>query len=545
MARSRIAPSKVVKKALFLLIDALRYDVLADEAGREVLVPNLAKLAKHGFVRRVVANAQSTQFVMPSLFTQTYPLDHGGYNNGIRGRPKCFVESLKEAGYETHVMATCNQLGVTLGYDRGFDTIRTTTDYRTILEQRISRTLQYELKLWQSGETSEAEAIDLVQQEFGLLLDKLGKDEDAENKAIWPPKLRAINAQVAAQVGEERELLSRDPLSVMRKLLCIPPAIYRRFLGEKDPGGARLFFWRAIESVAWRTRKFAANRKFPPYVWLSQYACVAGEAVGPVRDFIMGSKETPWFIYMHVMDVHDCRAINRVGNVLYRFKYFPRWFQARIKGLTRRRFIYDAAVMYVDECLGKLFDALESSGQMDDVLILATGDHGFFYAQSPRSTKLDLGFRTHYEDIEVPLMMYGAEKEPSNTGLTDSMGVAATLLEALSVPPHQSFKGRSAFGPGRSAVISENCGSGNADISRRDIYFTVTTETHKMMVLLRGSTLSVERLFDLRQDPTEIRSLVGMPGHEDATRALLGYLWDERGEILNMRGVCSGLTEMA
>ena len=89
------------KKALFLLIDSLRFDVLEDKASREIIAPNLSKLVKSGFVRKVVTNAQSTQFVMPSLFSLTYPLDYGGYDNGIRERPQSFVESLKKDGFET------------------------------------------------------------------------------------------------------------------------------------------------------------------------------------------------------------------------------------------------------------------------------------------------------------------------------------------------------------------------------------------------------------------------------------------------------------
>ena len=64
------------KKALFLLIDAMRYDVLSDPVARRFLFPNMARLIDRGFVRRVVTNAQSTQFVMPSLFSLSYPLDY-------------------------------------------------------------------------------------------------------------------------------------------------------------------------------------------------------------------------------------------------------------------------------------------------------------------------------------------------------------------------------------------------------------------------------------------------------------------------------------
>ena len=55
-----------INKAMFLVVNAMRYDVLADSDARRFLFPNMARLAERGFVRRVVTNAQSTQFVMPA-----------------------------------------------------------------------------------------------------------------------------------------------------------------------------------------------------------------------------------------------------------------------------------------------------------------------------------------------------------------------------------------------------------------------------------------------------------------------------------------------
>ena len=155
------------KKALFFLVDALRYDARSNLDAAKAIAPNMARLAERGIIHKCVTNAQSTQFFLPSLFTQTYPLDYGGYNNGMRERPLSFVESLKAAGFETHLMSSSNQIGVTLDFDRGFDTVRTTTDYRTLLEQRISRTLAYDIKLWRDGERSEAETNAIIQKEFG------------------------------------------------------------------------------------------------------------------------------------------------------------------------------------------------------------------------------------------------------------------------------------------------------------------------------------------------------------------------------------------
>ena len=45
-------------------------------------------------MRKVITNAQSTQFVLPSIFSLTYPLDYGGYNYGIRDSCR-YVETIR------------------------------------------------------------------------------------------------------------------------------------------------------------------------------------------------------------------------------------------------------------------------------------------------------------------------------------------------------------------------------------------------------------------------------------------------------------------
>lgn len=531
------AAAGVPRKGLFLLVDALRYDVLADAASREAIAPNIARLARRGFIRRVVTNAQATQFVTPSIFSLTYPLDYGGYNNGIRERPQSFVETIRDAGFETHMMASANQIGITMGFDRGFDSVRTTSDYRTLVEQRITRTLSYDLQLWVKGERSEAETIAIVQREFDMLLERLEHEIDQHDKSIWPERLRRLNARVAKGCSAEREILTRDPLAIMRKLLRIPAGIYWRFLGQEHVGKLPWLFWRTLGAVSWRVTAFANDKSFIPFLMLAHYPVLANDVITPICDFVRTAKDRRWFIYMHVMDVHDCRAINRPLHLIGRLRYFPRWLKARLAGKTRRNWVYDSAVMYVDAGLGRLFDTLEATEQMDDTVVLVTGDHGQWYAESPRKKKLPIGQRTHYEDIEVPLLLSNSGKPDSGNGLIDSMGVSATFLESLNISLHQSHKGISAFGDGRQAVISENCGGGNADIERRDIYFTVTTETHRMMAVLRGQELSVDRLFDRRQDPREVNNIVKDARHHAVISTMLDHLYRERADILTLRRV--------
>lgn len=517
------------KNALFLLIDALRYDVLSDPSARRYLVPNLARLADRGFVRQVVTNAQSTQFVMPALFSLTYPLDYGGYNNGIRERPSSFAESMKGAGLETHLLASCNQLGVATGYGRGFDTVRTTSDFRVLLEQRIGRTLRYELTLEQTPAQREK-----IIQETLLLLDGIEDLIVHHDKSLWPTKLRRINDRVAKGCAAERLLLKRDPDTVLAKLNDIAPGIYWRFLGEPAPGGAKLFWHRAMEAMRWRTRGWIAAQTTWPFLMMSHFPVVFGDIVKPLCELIESRTRTRWFIHMHAMDVHDCRALNRPGNLMARARFWPRWLVARLSGRTKRRWLYDTAVMYVDHLLGRVIDSLERTGQMERTVVLVTGDHGLYYAESPRK-KSQIGYRTHYEDIEVPLLLANANRPPADAGMIDSMGVTATFLDAVEVPLHQSYKGISGLHGGRPFVVSENCGHGNADLARRDIFFTVTTPNHKLIAVLKGAELEVKQFYDRRVDTRELRNIVADAAQKPLIDDLVRLLRTERAEIFALR----------
>ncbi|MGB0571189.1 MAG: sulfatase-like hydrolase/transferase [Alphaproteobacteria bacterium] len=520
------------RNGLFLLIDALRFDTVSNAPARELMFPNLARIVDRGFVRRVVTNAQSTQFVTPAIFSQTYPLDHGGYDNGIRLRPQSFAESLQQADFRTHLLASCNQLGAATGYGRGFDTVRTTSDFRLLLEQRVGRTVRFQVEALRAAETTTD--LERVKVDFALFLDGLVEMIEHHDKSLWPQKLRGINSWVAEGCRAERALLEHNPDIVFDKVMNIAPGIYWRFLGEQNPGGLRLFRHRAVESVKWRTRRWVASQTLWPFLAMSHFPVIFGDIVAPLCRVIEENQDDRWFIYMHMMDVHDCRSISRPWHLFGRLRYLPRWTVARLRGQTRRRWLYDTALMYVDGLLGRVLTTLERTGQLDDTVILATGDHGLYYAESPRK-KSSIGSRTHYEDIEVPLILANAPADPVDSGMTDSMGMTASFLDSLGVSGHESFKGVSVFRGGKPAIVSESCGSGNADIARRKIYFTVTSPTHKIMATLDGNRLAVEQLYDKQADPRELQNIVDDPAQQSAIEQLTAYLRAERAEIFALR----------
>jgi len=526
------------RNGLFLVIDALRFDTLENEAARRMLFPTLSRLTDGGHLAKLTANAQATQFVMPALFSQSYPLDYGGYNRGIQDRPASYVETLRDAGLATGLYSACNQLGVGMGYERGFEVRCAAIDYRLLIEHRISRFLSYYIDGMRRGERSENEVLALVHDEFiGLLKQILGNFQ-REDKSAWPGVLWRINRKVVAGVEREIDLIDAEPRAVLAKLIRIPAGNYWHFLGERSVGGVRLFLARVIESFRWRSRRWLNRRRFPPFILLSYIEAVAPEIMKPVVDRVArGDGGAPWHLHVHLMDVHDARALNRFGNFLARMRYLPRWLRGRLKGLTRRHWIYDTALMYVDAKLAPLVAALEATGQLDNTCIVVTGDHGNNFAHSPRK-KASIEARTFREDIEVPLVVRAPwMQRPARDGLFDSMTASATLLDCLGVRPHPAFEGRSLFERGKEVVVTESCGSGNADVAVRDLHFTVTGASHKMMAKLCGARLSVVRLFDLANDPEELTDVARRAESKPIVDRLVALLLRERSKLFEFRGV--------
>lgn len=520
------------KNGIFLVIDGLRYDVVSNLENARTVTPNLACIAQQGNVIRAVANAQATQFVLPALFSLTYPLDHGGYNDGIRHRPRSYAEQLCDAGYSTQMMASCNVLGITHGYDRGFSDMHTAMDARVILAHLIGRNLQYELNKWESGNLSKRELISLLEKEFVLLLRRVASISENGSGTTWSSKLRKINEKVAAGCLEEINLFERSADTIIKKMMTIPPVLYWRYLGLETPGfGYR--FWRVLEAVRWRSEKFFANYNFP-LLFLAQFETKADEVMGALSGFVKRN-EGPWSVHLHLMDLHDCRSLSRPSHIFKRLMIWPRWVWLRLKGKTKRRASYDTALMLIDREIGKLISTLRSIGRFDDTVIVITGDHGSFYAGSPRQ-RGNVALRTHFEDIDIPLIISGCKSLPKKMGLIDSMGITATYLDALGIAAHKSFKGVSAFSGGCEAVITESAGSGNADLENRDLYFTVTTHFYRMMLVLIGSQLKILGLFDKRSDPDELLDLSNDPKYAEVITQLRSYLEKERADILAMRG---------
>ena len=183
-----------------------------------------------------------------------------------------------------------------------------------------------------------------------------------------------------------------------------------------------------------------------------------------------------------------------------------------------------------------MLDRLERQGAMADTAVVVTADHGVHLKGMGPRPKQPLVSCFYSEHLHTPLIVSGVGEGPDATGMIDSMSISSTILDLLGVEPTPGFLGVSALSTGRDFVISELAGPGNCDLDRRDLYFTVTTPTHRMMTVLREGDLKLLRLYNLRQDPDEQQDLSADGDCRAVTGGLVGVLLRERDEVFRRRG---------
>ncbi len=172
----------------------------------------------------------------------------------------------------------------------------------------------------------------------------------------------------------------------------------------------------------------------------------------------------------------------------------------------------------VDESLGGLIAALESSGRLDQTLIVVTSDHGYFYGEHGLSFERRLAYE---ESIRIPLLMrlpgvIPPGSEPAPFALT--LDLAPTLLDLAGAPAADLCHGRS---------LLPLFKGGNANWRDAFLveYFTDTVFPRVYQMgyqavrdtrwkFIRYNELQdMDELYDLATDPFEMNNLASDPRH--------------------------------
>ena len=517
------------KNVILLLIDNLRFDSFDNANVANFFFPNLLFLKKNGFMGKIISNSHATKFVMPSLFTQTYPLDYGGYNQVLKKRPKSFVELLNKENYFSSMLQGDDNDGPENLCDRGFDHVEALYDRRLLLQNYIEEVVIHELK---NITTSKQK---VVLRKFRGVLKHLACSKNRVTRKELPKELQKIPKKLQNNLIKEIELIDSYPESIIYKLNNIEPYFYYLALGEKNIPELTLFFRRKLLGILSCIEKFFIKSKIFPFKFLTfRKTPYADEILKSTEDII---KKKKFFIYAHLMDLHDRRVANRISRAIRKILFFPHWLFIS-KNISFKRFLYDMSLSFIDKHIGKLIMNLKRIDKLKITKIIVTADHGTDINEKEMRRQNEIfGFRTHFESIEVPLIYFNSCKKFKNQGLFDSMSVSATILDDLEIKPHKSFKGISLFATGSKEIISENADRGNCDLQNKNLYFTVTCQRYKGMFYIKKDKMIIDRLYNLIEDPLELKNIVNNSRLSKVLKNKLNYLFRKRADILNKRNI--------
>lgn len=231
----------------------------------------------------------------------------------------------------------------------------------------------------------------------------------------------------------------------------------------------------------------------------------------------------------------------------------PRWVREQrdswhgvndmyFKGMSYDAFMRDfhGAMLAVDESVGRLVNTLKELDLLESTLIIFTSDNGFLHGEHGLIDK-----RCMYEEsIRVPLLMSCPELFGAGVVLDHlvlNLDIAPTIIEAAGIPVPGSMQGKSflrlpiqADEPWRQSFLYEYYWE--RSFPETPTVFGVRTDRYKYMEY--HGVWCTNELYDLQQDPREMRNLLSTPRRKRPVRVDSGYeetVKTMRRELIRLR----------
>ena len=173
---------------------------------------------------------------------------------------------------------------------------------------------------------------------------------------------------------------------------------------------------------------------------------------------------------------------------------------------------YYAIISHLDSEIGRILDALETSGREDNTIVIFTSDQGLAVGQHGLLGKQNL----YDHSLRMPFIMAGPgiPAGKRNDALFNMQSLYATTCQmaGIPLPPSVEFPNIVPLITGQKKKIHDALYAAFLDRQR-----AVRTAEWK---LIRSPKVGVVQLFNIRRDPWERRNLAGDPKYADTLRDL-------------------------
>ncbi len=208
----------------------------------------------------------------------------------------------------------------------------------------------------------------------------------------------------------------------------------------------------------------------------------------------------------------------------FRLKARERWPE---KQWRMHRWAYHRLTEFVDAQIGVILDALEESGKVEDTVVIFTSDHG----DMDSSHRMEHKTVFYDEASRIPLIVSQpgttvAGKVEDTNLVSNGLDLYPTLCDYAGIAVPEDLRGQS-FRP-----LAE----GRPDYTPRK-YIPVENEigymvvTDKFKYAMHDSGKNREQLYDLANDPDEMRNALNDAGNEDVIRKHRALFREEFGNM--------------
>ena len=526
---------------IFLGADAVRADRTSLCGYARPTTPALDRLAASSIVcSQAFSLAPFTQPASVQTFTSSRPLSYGGYDRGAEGRPPTLFRHFKDAGYRTVALSTLHWVNRYFGYGDGLDDEYQLYTLNTVAGVAVAIT-RNSIAGYISGQIPEDEMLSVVKPTFDKMfvdcIDYCRCRLETEPSYRWDfGTSLLVNAKydfrkVMKVVERHRDAFSADPAGYIRQWFQTIPRSHE-WLGRewyycRRPG--KLVTEAAVRATNAVLGRFDADAAMLRANRFKQY--VDAPSIG---DKVIGTLEAhdgsaPLFLWAHFMDTHLPYVSGRgrtwwreTPNYLSALGHDPSihpavafrsGLPADAAGWAELSALYDAAILGVDEQIGRIVDALERLGMLDNTIIAFCGDHGEELGEHGNHSHY---FLPYEHNIRIPMLIRPAGGcEATVDGLVTLLDVAPTLAALAGLDPCAEWEGMPVTDPrldGRDHVIVECFYGGNCLFQDRPIYAGVRTRTHKYFWKeyrdpKDWQSRDADELYDVLSDPDEQTNL--------------------------------------
>lgn len=183
--------------------------------------------------------------------------------------------------------------------------------------------------------------------------------------------------------------------------------------------------------------------------------------------------------------------------------------------------MYDSEVAFADREIGRLMDWMQSSGFMDDTIVILMSDHGEAFLEHGMDFH---GNRPYAEQVDIPLIVWARGLEPGRTQSPSSVvDIAPTVFDFLGLLPIPGAAGQSLFLP----VSADRPIFSETPLNIVDGPFRAFAVKQNGWKLIYDVVGNTTELYNLEQDPRELHNRADSEPDRTATmRATLANWLD-------------------